>query len=309
MLQSKYNTRVLSLLFVLIFMFSMNTFADGAKFQQLEADGLVCMEAENYSAYRESVGEWAWEKLSDAPVDFSGDGYMQCFPAGNNDCKPIEFAQENAPVMEYSVNFINSGTHYIWARSAHHDGYDDSVWFGMDSAIEGTSPWSFIDQNTLDAWFWVGTMMDQTRAVVNVTEAGVHIFEVYMREPSYRIDKIVITTNVDYTPEGEGPAETLSATAVKESKNVVAANFTLAQNYPNPFNPVTTIGYALPNAENVNLAIYDVTGKHVATLVNEYQTAGVYSAQWNATGLASGIYFYKLQAGSYSETKKLVLQK
>ncbi len=309
MSKSKNITSIFSLLFLLTFIFSMNAFADGAKFQQQEADGLVCMEAENFSANRESTGEWSWEELADEPVDFTGSGYMQCFPAENTDCKVLDFAQENAPVMEYSINFVKTGTHYVWARSAHNDGYDDSVWFGFDNAIEGDQPWSFISQDVINAWFWVGHMMNEERAVINVSDAGEHIFEVYMREPSYRIDKIIITTDEEYQPTGEGPAETLAATAVEKDQNVVAADFTLAQNYPNPFNPVTTISYSLSKAENVTLTIYDVTGKQIETLVNEYHTAGVYDVQWTATGLASGIYFYKLQAGSFTQTKKLVLQK
>jgi hypothetical protein len=88
-----------------------------------------------------------------------------------------------------------------------------------------------------------------------------------------------------------------------------AKSYTLAQNYPNPFNPTTTIQYALANAGNVSLKIYDILGREVATLVNGRQSAGEYAATFNAAKLASGIYFYRLQAGDFVETKKMMLVK
>jgi hypothetical protein len=88
----------------------------------------------------------------------------------------------------------------------------------------------------------------------------------------------------------------------------IPAAFGLAQNHPNPFNPVTEIKYNLPVDCYVRLVVYDVLGRKVATLVDEHQTAGFKSAQWQVTSqVASGVYFYKLQAGSFVETKKMVL--
>ncbi len=86
-------------------------------------------------------------------------------------------------------------------------------------------------------------------------------------------------------------------------------SFSLNQNYPNPFNPTTTISFNLPNAEFVNLKVYDVLGREIATLVNEELTAGQHIKIFNAENLSSGVYFYKLQAGKFSETKKMLLTK
>jgi hypothetical protein len=83
----------------------------------------------------------------------------------------------------------------------------------------------------------------------------------------------------------------------------------LAQNYPNPFNPTTTIEYALPQAAMVSLKIYDILGREVQTLVNEPKSAGFYAATFDASRLSSGTYFYKLVAGSFVQTKKMVLVK
>jgi hypothetical protein len=93
--------------------------------------------------------------------------------------------------------------------------------------------------------------------------------------------------------------------AVKQSTLVV--NFTLLQNYPNPFNPTTTIKYTLPHTGHVTLRIYDILGRVVTELVNGTQEAGYKSVQFDASGLACGIYFYRLQAGAFVETKKLVI--
>jgi hypothetical protein len=82
---------------------------------------------------------------------------------------------------------------------------------------------------------------------------------------------------------------------------------TLYQNYPNPFNPTSTIGYALPKQSYVTLRVYDMLGRLVQTLVDETQEAGLYEVQVNASGFASGVYFYRLRAGSFVDVKKLVL--
>ncbi len=85
--------------------------------------------------------------------------------------------------------------------------------------------------------------------------------------------------------------------------------FSLAQNYPNPFNPSTVINFAVPKTSMVNLVVYDVLGREVITLVNEVKQPGEYSALFNASALASGIYVYKIQAGDFTDTKKMVLVK
>jgi hypothetical protein len=100
---------------------------------------------------------------------------------------------------------------------------------------------------------------------------------------------------------GTSRVEQLSPTAPK--------TFLLEQNYPNPFNPSTTIRYQLPVASEVKLEVYDVLGKKIATLVNERQSAGAYQVVWNASGLSSGTYFYRLQAGTFTQTKKMILVK
>jgi hypothetical protein len=83
----------------------------------------------------------------------------------------------------------------------------------------------------------------------------------------------------------------------------------LLQNYPNPFNPTTTIRYSLPNRSHVSLAVYNTLGQSVSTLVNGEEEAGYHDIAFDGSGLCSGVYFCRIQAGTYVETKKLLLTK
>jgi hypothetical protein len=85
--------------------------------------------------------------------------------------------------------------------------------------------------------------------------------------------------------------------------------YMLFQNYPNPFNPVTKIRYQLPEESNVSLKIYNIIGEELAVLVNSMQAAGYYEVSWNGSGLASGFYICRIEAGTYISVKKLVLLK
>ncbi len=97
---------------------------------------------------------------------------------------------------------------------------------------------------------------------------------------------------------------------------VPVRGYELSQNYPNPFNPVTKIRYQIPNSGHVTLKVYDLLGREIATLVNQHQNAGIYEISFNALNsnttlgsLPSGIYIYKIQAGEFSDTKKMLLVK
>jgi len=98
------------------------------------------------------------------------------------------------------------------------------------------------------------------------------------------------------------------STGVKE-KTGVPLQFALEQNYPNPFNPTTTISFDLPLRLLISLKVFDLLGKEVATIASGELEAGSYTRQWNATDIPNGVYFYRLQAGNFNETKKLILLK
>jgi hypothetical protein len=98
-------------------------------------------------------------------------------------------------------------------------------------------------------------------------------------------------------------------TRTQSPGSIYPATFALFQNYPNPFNPTTTIVYELPKQAKVTLRVYDILGREVASLVNTEKSKGRYEVEFNASHLPSGVYFYKLQAGDFIKTKKLVLLK
>lgn len=145
----------------------------------------------------------------------------------------------------------------------------------------------------------------------------------YMRDLEYDVVKDYIHRRgvIAYRPEGRirdvsvkcryehFAAEEAAMAEETEAPPAAARNFELGQNYPNPFNPVTTIRYALPYRTRTNVTVYNALGQIVMELVNEEQEAGYHDVRFNGTGLASGVYFYRLHAGNFTETKRLTLVK
>jgi hypothetical protein len=115
-----------------------------------------------------------------------------------------------------------------------------------------------------------------------------------------RIGRLFMTNALEWLFPGTG---------VNESPEIQAVgDFALKQNFPNPFNSSTTITYSVPNSDFITLKIYDLLGREIYSLVNEFQNTGMHSVNFNASELSSGIYFYKLQLeNSFSETKKMLL--
>jgi hypothetical protein len=99
------------------------------------------------------------------------------------------------------------------------------------------------------------------------------------------------------------------STAVREISSTIPEGYSLSQNYPNPFNPSTYFKFSLPTSQLTTLKVYDVLGREVATLVNELLQPGEYSVKWEAIGAPSCVYFYRLSAGNYTQTRKLLLLK
>jgi hypothetical protein len=131
----------------------------------------------------------------------------------------------------------------------------------------------------------------------------------------YHVPPFCIMGNPRPSPAGSKPdigaCENLLASPLAgvSQQLTYPTEFALYQNYPNPFNPATTISFSLPRKSFVSLKVFDALGREVAVLLADELSAGTYARQWNAAGLASGVYFYKLQAGSYVETKKMLMIK
>jgi hypothetical protein len=97
--------------------------------------------------------------------------------------------------------------------------------------------------------------------------------------------------------------------SVGQRPGAIPEGFTLGQSYPNPFNPRVTVEYSLPRGEFVTITVFDDLGREVATLVEERKGPGRYSVAWDATNVASGKYWYRMMAGTFSDTKSMVLLK
>lgn len=98
-------------------------------------------------------------------------------------------------------------------------------------------------------------------------------------------------------------------TSVERIDDMIPHRFRLDQNYPNPFNPSTTIKFAIPEQKHVILVVYDLMGREVATLIDEQLAPGEYTAVFDAGGIASGMYLYRIQAGSHITTRRMILLK
>ena len=119
------------------------------------------------------------------------------------------------------------------------------------------------------------------------------------------VDETSITKNISTLKDGQ----ITIITGVDKNNTEIPKTFSLSQNYPNPFNPSTSIRYELPVLSKVKIMIYDILGREITTLINETRPAGRYEIKWNASRFSSGVYFYRIQAGNFVQTKKLMLLK
>jgi hypothetical protein len=140
--------------------------------------------------------------------------------------------------------------------------------------------------------------------VSDTTEAETGSYTSVMTAPLYSIARGGVTSLATYVV-----GRFKNTTSVAGESVIVPKEFSLEQNYPNPFNPSTTIRFTLPKNVFVSLKVYDMMGRDVATLLAREMPAGSYSTEWNAAHVPSGTYFYRLQAGTFAETRKLLLVK
>ena len=149
----------------------------------------------------------------------------------------------------------------------------------------------------------VGMEPHSVNVDTNFTDTDVVMGQTYY----YRLSAFDFSEN-----ESEFSQEASAVIAVVGVENEGAGlpiEYSLSQNYPNPFNPETTIRYALPEASRVSIVVYNLQGEEVARLIDNVQSAGNYSTIWNTSNVTSGVYIYRLQAGSFVQTKKMILMK
>ena len=167
-----------------------------------------------------------------------------------------------------------------------------------DIQLRADRPASFIDYNTY-AQCDEGTAQNNNRLRYKIKAV-----DIYNTESVYS-DFVSISTY--YLNRGRGEmGNTLTG---KPGNTEKPEDYSLNQNYPNPFNPITRISYAIPKDGFVTLKVYDIIGREVANIINETKTAGYYTVDFDASKLSSGIYFYKLQSGTFTNVKRMVLVK
>ena len=160
---------------------------------------------------------------------------------------------------------------------------DASMWDSDPTTITGSQNWSNAGEND----------NDENTLIIH----DVYIANQFMQEFKKRYN------------EAGGMGTFIIPVTDVENKSEFPMHFSLYQNYPNPFNPVTTIKFTVPNSQKVTLVVYDMLGREVKTLYNDVAPAGIVTVDFNAENLASGVYIYQLQAGSFIASKKLIVLK
>ena len=294
----------LGLLLVLI---PLNALAQGP-FQ--EQGGQVVFEAESYDAKIDRSAH-SWTE-SATPAGASGDVAMCALPDDRTLIKQKN-APTQSPELGFNVAFTTTGTYYVWLRVWAPDSKGNSAHAGLAGAL---SRGSKIETLVFGSWQWTNTRINGTRARLTVTSGGVQVVNVWMREDGVCVDKVLLTTDAGFVPSGQGPAESPRSGALPrvvssepvESVSEVPAEYVLEAAYPNPFNPQTTIRFGVSEVAYVKLVVYDVLGRQVRVLVDGTREAGTYEVVFEAGGLPSGLYVYRLETpqGSFVQMMHLV---
>ena len=212
-----------------------------------------------------------------------------------------------------SVFFIDENNGWVvgnlnWPVLTLHttNGGSDWTFISLDSvSFNNLYDVQFIDVNN-------GWIVGANGKIFKTTDGGIS-WNVQSSGTSYNLHSVdFIDQNTGWVVGDDGTILHTSnggVTFVENKEIEVPIGFFLAQNFPNPFNPVTSIQYVVGSQTEVILNVYDVLGKEIETLVNEQKPSGTYEVEFDATNLPSGIYLYQLNAGSYTETKKMILLK
>ena len=164
------------------------------------------------------------------------------------------------------------------------------------AAVFGPAALSYANYSVPNGTVW---LIDQTQATGAFIARDIVVGSSVQLTLAPAFTRLLKTDSPGWTLEPENDAATAA----------VPVAFSLQQNYPNPFNPSTVIQYELPDASPVRIVVYDLLGREVSTLVNEVQPAGEHTVQFNATRLASGMYLYRMTAGTFVETRRMLVLK
>ena len=174
-----------------------------------------------------------------------------------------------------------------------------------------------IEHDTSTAYCYCECTFDFSVSLTGL-HAGSYFVRVYRQYTMFTPDSLYFIDTTTFSWSGgvsgnlkyagyQSPCHSIES--VRDKAKRYPARTTISQNYPNPFNPTTEIRYQIPEAGWVTLKVFDLLGREVATLVNETKQPGEYTVTWDAEGVPSGVYYYRMTAGSFVETKKLILLK
>lgn len=191
-------------------------------------------------------------------------------------------------LSSFTANFIDEKVQLAWQTSSE----SNNQGFEIQRSL---TPTPSLREGALENWTTIGfvdgkgttTETSDYDFIDEPTESGLF---------SYRLKQINFDGSFEYSSE-------------VDVNFIVADDFRLSQNYPNPFNPNTTIEYQIPQSSFVTIKVYDVLGKEVVTLVNEEKSAGIHEVNFEPINLTSGLYLYKIRAGSFEQTRKMLLLK
>ena len=217
--------------------------------------------------------------------------------------------------------YLNSSTGWITESWLPSSSFRDSasIYFTVDSCetwirqstLEGRAINNIAFVDTLEGW--CSTYGVVPAKIYFTSDGGQSWICQFESDSNDYIEDIFFLDNINgwaLTSQGKilKYGEPINVSADKPD-NIYADEYVINQNYPNPFNPTTTFSFSLPTRSFVTLKVFNILGKEVATIISEEMPAGSYSRQWNEVNLPSGVYFYRLQAGSFTQTKKLILLK
>jgi photosystem II stability/assembly factor-like uncharacterized protein len=216
-------------------------------------------------------------------------------------------------IFDHFVNAIEKIDNYIFVGSG------DSICVSANNGLTWQKKVTGLDMEyvgdfaVLDSIIFVSEM-SQNRKIFASTDLGNNWYSIYSNLPTTNnvISNISATQNYLFLSMNSGnlwrrPINTITYLESESSES--PNNFTLFQNYPNPFNPTTTISYSIPKTSLVKILIYDALGREIKTLLDEVKSSGIHKIEFNANDFCSGVYFYRIQANSFIETKKLILIK
>jgi hypothetical protein len=211
---------------------------------------------------------------------------------GVRPAKPTNFTVTNSPA---------SHPYLSWTLNSELDVYYNiSNGYILERRIKSTTP-----PGTWSSWTSIplnGNTNHYEDTYINNSGGGNHLAE-------YRLKAFDNVFYSDTTDPLDIPYGISSNKIVGKNKNIDLTTYNLIQNFPNPFNPTSQISFSIPEAAFVQLKVYDMFGREITTLVTDFLPEGIYNYEFNGKNLASGVYFYTLKAGNYTESKKMILSK